>query len=162
MANRSEHMKKKHADAIPLTPEGHRQQVAALPWRRAPAFEILLVSSLDTGRWIVPKGWPMKGRTPSQTAAREAFEEAGVKGEIAEAPVGAYRYDKRKRNGSVWRCEVDVFPLEVKSQSKIWPEKAVRTQRWCGWEQAAGLVDDAGLGDVIRAFAAQMADQPAD
>ncbi len=159
MANRLEHMKKKHANAIPLSAEGHRQQVAALPWRRALELEILLVSSLDTGRWIVPKGWPMKGRTSSQTAAREAFEEAGVKGEITPEPIGIYHYDKRKRNGAVWRCEVDVFPLEVKAQNKIWPEKAVRTQRWCGWEQAAGLVDDAGLGDVIRAFAAQMADK---
>jgi 8-oxo-dGTP pyrophosphatase MutT (NUDIX family) len=153
-------MKKKHADAIPLTAEGHRQQVAALPWRRAPALEILLVSSLDTGRWIVPKGWPMKGRTPAETAAREAFEEAGVKGDIADAPMGVYRYDKRKRNGSVWRCEVEVFPLEVKAQSKVWPEKALRTQRWCGWEQAANLVDDAGLRDLIHAFVEKTAVQP--
>jgi 8-oxo-dGTP pyrophosphatase MutT (NUDIX family) len=131
-----------------------REQVAALPFRRAPDLQVLLVSSLESRRWIVPKGWPMKGRSASEAAAREAFEEAGVKGEIAQAPLGAYTYDKRKKNGSVLRCDVDVFPLEVRKQAANWPEKALRTQRWCSWREAAELVDDAELGDLIRAFAA--------
>ena len=87
-------------------------------------------------------------------AAQEAFEEAGVKGVICEEPVGAFVYDKRKRNGAVWRCEVDVFALEVQRQSAKWPEKAQRSLRWCDWREAAEIVDDAGLGEVIRAFAA--------
>jgi 8-oxo-dGTP pyrophosphatase MutT (NUDIX family) len=136
-------------------PQASRQQVAALPFRRAPELEILLVSSLESRRWIVPKGWPMKGRTLSETAAREAFEEAGVKGVICEEPAGAFVYDKRKRNGAVWRCEVEVFALEVQRQSAKWPEKTLRTHRWCNWREAAELVDDPGLADVIRAFAAR-------
>ena len=144
---------KKNADRKQMflearAPEASRQQVAALPFRRAPELEILLVSSLE------PKGWPMKGRTLFAAAAQEAFEEAGVKGVICEEPVGAFVYDKRKRNGAVWRCEVDVFALEVQRQSAKWPEKAQRSLRWCDWREAAEIVDDAGLGEVIRAFAA--------
>jgi 8-oxo-dGTP pyrophosphatase MutT (NUDIX family) len=138
----------------PPKPPGRREQVAALPFRCAPDLQILLVSSLETRRWIVPKGWPMKGRTASETAAQEAFEEAGVKGDIAAQPVGVYTYDKRKKNGAVLRCDVEVFPLEVRKQAASWPEKALRTQRWCSWREAAELVDDAELGDLIRVFAA--------
>ena len=137
---------------------GARLQAAALPYRRNKELEVLLVSSLDTRRWIVPKGWPMKGRANFETAKREAFEEAGVKGDIAATPAGSFHYDKRRRNGAVWRCMVEVFPLEVKSQSRSWPEKSARKLRWCAWSEAATLVDDEGLGDIIRAFAASEAD----
>ena len=133
--------------------DGARLQAAALPYRHGGELEVLLVSSLDTGRWIVPKGWPMKGRTSFETAQREAFEEAGVKGDIASKPEGAFHYDKRRRNGAVWRCLVEVFPMEVKSQSRSWPEKSVRKTKWYSWSEAADLVDDAGLGEIIRAFA---------
>lgn len=142
-------------------PEASRLQVAALPFRRVPELEILLVSSLESKRWIVPKGWPMKGRTLFEAAAREAFEEAGVKGVICQEPVGAFVYDKRKRNGAVWRCEVEVFALEVQRQSAKWPEKTLRTLRWCDWREAAELADDSGLADVIRAFAARPKALPA-
>lgn len=145
-------MKKQKSASKKVLPDGALLQAAALPFRRANNLEVLLVSSLDTGRWIVPKGWPMKGRKAFETAQREAFEEAGVKGEIASEPTGSFHYDKRRRNGAVWRCMVEVFPLEVKSQSRSWPEKAVRKLRWCAWNEAAALVDDEGLGDIIRAF----------
>lgn len=148
-------MKKQKSETKQLLPDGARLQAAALPYRRAKNLEVLLVSSLDSGRWIVPKGWPMKGRTNFETAKREAYEEAGVKGEIASQAEGSFHYDKRKRNGAVWRCMVEVFPLEVKTQSRSWPEKAVRRQRWYPWFEAADLVDDAGLGDIIRAFASR-------
>jgi 8-oxo-dGTP pyrophosphatase MutT (NUDIX family) len=138
-----------------LAPDGARLQAAALPFRRSPELEILLVSSLDTGRWIIPKGWPMKGRKNFETASREAYEEAGVKGDIASRPAGSFHYDKRKRNGAVWRCMVEVFPLEVKHQNRSWPEKSARKTHWFAWDQAAEMVDDPGLGDIIRAFAAQ-------
>lgn len=154
-------MKKPKSDIKQLLPDGARMQAAALPYRREKELEVLLVSSLDTGRWIVPKGWPMKGRKNSETARREAYEEAGVKGDIASKPAGSFQYDKRKRNGSVWRCMVEVFPLEVKSQSRSWPEKAVRKTRWCAWSEAAELVDDRGLGEIIRAFASGKAEKKA-
>ncbi len=147
---------KKHKSATKLIlPDGARLQAAALPYRQGKRLEVLLVSSLDTGRWIVPKGWPMKGRSNFETASREAYEEAGVKGEIASEPAGSFHYNKRKRNGAVWRCLVEVFPMEVKSRSRSWPEKAARKTRWCAWSEAADLVDDTGLGDIIRAFGAE-------
>ena len=148
-------MKNDSAEGIAKAPKapGRREQVAALPYRCAPDLQVLLVSSLESRRWIVPKGWPMKGRSFAESAAQEAFEEAGVKGAIAPQPLGAYTYDKRKKNGSVLRCDVEVFPLEVRKQVADWPEKALRSQRWCNWREAAELVDDAGLGELIRAFA---------
>ena len=152
-------MKKAKPATKQLLPDGARLQAAALPYRRAENLEILLVSSLDTGRWIVPKGWPMKGRSNFEAARREAYEEAGVKGEIASKPAGFFHYDKRRRNGAIWRCMVEVFPLEVKSQSRTWPEKRVRKTRWCRWSEAAELVDDKELGEIIRLFAAQGADK---
>ena len=55
------------------SPADERQQVAVLPWRlKENGLEILLVSSRDTGRWIIPKGWPMTGRKNSAAAAIEA------------------------------------------------------------------------------------------
>jgi len=148
-------MKKSKAEAKqPAKSGGARLQAAALPFRQRDRLEILLVSSLDTGRWIVPKGWPMKGRTIAQSALQEAYEEAGVKGAIESEPIGTFNYDKRRRNGAVLRCVVEVFPLEVKAQARSWPEKSARVLRWCDWAQAAELVDDAGLGDIIRTFAA--------
>ena len=145
-------MKKYKSETRQILPDGARLQAAALPYRQDKGLEVLLVSSLDTGRWIVPKGWPMKGRSNFEAAKQEAYEEAGVKGEIASEPAGSFHYNKRKRNGAVWRCLVEVFPMEVKSRSRSWPEKAARKTRWCKWKEAAKMVDDAALGDIIRAF----------
>ena len=148
-------MKKFKSETKQILPDGARLQAAALPYRQEKGLEVLLVSSLDTGRWIVPKGWPMKGCSNFEAARREAYEEAGVKGEIASEPAGSFHYNKRKRNGAVWRCLVEVFPMEVKSRSRSWPEKAARKTRWCAWREAADLVNDTGLGDIIRAFGAE-------
>ncbi len=76
-----------------------RVQYAALPHRGGAQPEILLVTSRETGRWVIPKGWPMKGKSGSEAAAREAFEEAGVVGEIAPEPLGAYGYVKFLKSG---------------------------------------------------------------
>jgi 8-oxo-dGTP pyrophosphatase MutT (NUDIX family) len=63
--------------------------------------EVLLVTSRDTRRWIIPKGWPQKGKAPHRAAAREAFEEAGVVGAVGRRPVGSFAYEKRFKNGRV-------------------------------------------------------------
>lgn len=136
------------------TASGKTQQFAALPWRLRSRVEILLVTSRETRRWVLPKGWPMKGRSPAAAAAQEALEEAGVAGHIAKAPVGAYTYFKRMPNGATFACHVDVFPLEVVEERKNWREKAERTRRWFSAEDAASLVEESELGEVISAFAA--------
>ncbi|MEN9850080.1 MAG: hypothetical protein RL128_243, partial [Pseudomonadota bacterium] len=62
-----------------------RTQYGALCWRmHRGKVEVLLITSRDTGRWVIPKGWPIDGLAPAQTAAREAWEEAGVEGDIAD------------------------------------------------------------------------------
>ncbi len=127
-------------------------QYAALPYRFAKGLEILLVTSRDTGRWVLPKGWPMKGKKPHAAAAREAVEEAGVRGRVSKRAVGLYRYGKRLANGAVVDCVVQVFPLAVESQMKRWPEQAQRTARWFSPVEAASAVDEPELQALIAEF----------
>ena len=132
------------------------QQVAALPYRLGLELEILLITSRETRRWVIPKGWPMKGMTPYQAAAQEAREEAGVVGTAAEESIGAYRYMKLAKNGASLLCDVAVYPLQVIAQLEAWPEQDQRNQRWFTAEEAASAVDEAELGDLIRVFAGQL------
>ncbi|MEO8926875.1 MAG: NUDIX hydrolase [Caulobacteraceae bacterium] len=129
-----------------------RPQYAALPYRLAEDVEILLITSRETGRWVIPKGWPMKGRTPAEAAAREAFEEAGVIGEIAPAPFGAYPYVKYLKSGLGRPCKVKVFPLRVVKQQTEWPEMHQRSAQWFGWAEAAAAVQELRLSRIIRKF----------
>jgi 8-oxo-dGTP pyrophosphatase MutT (NUDIX family) len=131
-----------------------RRQYAALPYRCNDGVEILLISSRETRRWVLPKGWPMKGRKPHAAAAREAMEEAGLIGKISHRALGVYHYNKRLKNGAnVW-CEVVVFPMRVEKQRKSWPEKDQRTTRWFPLADAADAVAEPDLKAVILAFAA--------
>jgi len=91
--------------------EAPKLQFAVLPWRRTDRLEIMLVSSRETVRWVLPKGWPMKGLKPHKTAAREALEEAGILGKVAKTSLGDYSYAKRLEDGSVQMCRVEVFAL---------------------------------------------------
>jgi 8-oxo-dGTP pyrophosphatase MutT (NUDIX family) len=137
-----------------------RAQCAALPFRVGEDVEILLITSRETGRWVIPKGWPMKGKTASQAAALEAFEEAGVTGEIAPKPLGAYPYVKYRKSGAGRPCKVKVFPLRVTGQEEDWPEKGQRQARWLAWPQAAAAVQELRLGRLIRRFGKRAARAP--
>jgi 8-oxo-dGTP pyrophosphatase MutT (NUDIX family) len=130
------------------------RQYAALPYRRLGELSILLVTSRETGRWVLPKGWPMKGKKPQTAAAREALEEAGVIGQIVKRPVGAYSYAKRLAGGGLIDCVVDVFPLEVQRQLKHWPEQLERVTRWFTPLEAANAVREPELAQLITGFAA--------
>ena len=133
--------------------EAERLQYAALPWRVFDgALEIMLVSSRETKRWIIPKGWPMSGRSGAAAAAIEAMEEAGLLGIIAEEPFGHFAYSKRFSRGEEL-CKVEVFPLRVARQRDSWPEKHERETRWFPVAEAMELVSDPELADVIAAFA---------
>jgi len=129
-----------------------RQQFGALPYRMADKLEILLITSRETGRWVIPKGWPMKAKTPWEAAALEAFEEAGVVGEIAQTPFGSYPYVKFLKSGLGRPCRVKVFPLRVVEQQEAWPEQHQRTAQWFGWADAAGAVQELRLGRIIKKF----------
>ena len=133
-------------------PKRLRRQYAALPFRRDGEIEVLLVSSRETRRWVLPKGWPMKGRKPHAAAKREALEEAGVVGRIAKTPVGDYHYVKRLKNGAQQLCSVTVFPMEVDRQRKRWQEMDQRTTRWFPLQEAVEAVDEPELRRVLKAF----------
>ena len=127
------------------------KQYAALPWRYSGARrEVLLISSRDTGRWVIPKGWPIKGLSPAETAAREAYEEAGLGGQISKKPIGAFEYGKRLDNGAVQATKVEVFALEQMVQHKDWPEQGQRKLQWFSIPEAAEAVQEPELKDIIR------------
>jgi 8-oxo-dGTP pyrophosphatase MutT (NUDIX family) len=129
----------------------HRQY-GAIPLRfgARDQLEVLLLTSRGTGRWVIPKGWPMRNRTPARTARREAYEEAGVKGRLlSEKPVGSFRYVKRDEDFS-GEILVRVFLLAVEQEKKNWPEKGERRVRWFTLRQAAVLVKERELGKLLR------------
>jgi len=129
-------------------------QAAALPWRRSGEGEVqvLLITSRETRRWVIPKGWPIKGLKPPQTAAREALEEAGVKGVTAKK-IGVYHYDKRLSSGQVQKVRVAVYPLRVEAELDSWPESRQRVRLWTSPEDAASLVLEPELAELLRGFA---------
>jgi 8-oxo-dGTP pyrophosphatase MutT (NUDIX family) len=132
---------------------GERVQYAALPYRRrSGGLEVLLLTSRDTGRWVLPKGWPMKGKTPSAAARREAREEAGVVGRVGKRPIGMFHYPKGLPGGLVVVCEVFVFPLAVEKQLERWREQGQRSLRWFAPSEAAQLVQEPELADLLDAF----------
>jgi 8-oxo-dGTP pyrophosphatase MutT (NUDIX family) len=143
-----------HPAASAAAPAAQARQFAALPWRRMPdgAVKVLLITSRETRRWVIPKGWPMLDRTPGQAAAQEAYEEAGVVGEAGPRPLGAYGYGKRLRDGTVQDVEVQVFPLEVLVERLAFPERGQRDKRWIAPAEAADLVDEPELQALIRRF----------
>nr|WP_294516511.1 NUDIX hydrolase [uncultured Rhodopila sp.] len=129
-----------------------KQQYAALPIRvkEGGGLEVLLLTSRDTGRWIIPKGWPGRKLTPRAAAAREAYEEAGIEGSIRPpGPVGRYHYAKRLACGEI-RIRVKVFLLHVERQLDSWPEQDQRRTRWLSPEQAAELVEEPELAAILR------------
>jgi 8-oxo-dGTP pyrophosphatase MutT (NUDIX family) len=132
----------------------YRPQYAALPWRQSKAgVEILLITSRETRRWVIPKGWPMVTLAAHDAAAQEAWEEAGVRGEVSATSVGAFRYSKRMKSGPPQRCRVEVYPLAVKRQEKDWPERRQRERRWAPALEAARMVEEPDLRAIIEAFA---------
>ncbi|MFV3075322.1 NUDIX hydrolase [Niveispirillum fermenti] len=129
-------------------------QYAALPYRLAATGpQVLLVTSRETRRWIIPKGWSKKNVAPHDMAAIEAFEEAGVRGKVKKKPVGDYIYDKRLEDGSVLACDVTVFPLEVSTELADWPERTQRERRWLSPAEALELISEPGLVPILKRLA---------
>ena len=131
------------------------RQVAALPYRIAGPepkdVMIMLVTSRDTGRWVLPKGNLMVGIAPHRAAAREAEEEAGVSGTIARKPLGRFPYRKWRSAKRYDLAKVDVFALKVAKERSSWKEQAERERCWFTREEAAEMVDEPELRSLIRA-----------
>ena len=141
-----------------------RQQYAALCYRvkkKTGELELMLMTSRDTGRWVIPKGWPMPGKLSHEVAAQEALEEAGVRGTIEAQPLGTFGYGKTMKNGVKLECQVQVYALEVTGQAKNFKEKGERTLEWISPTEAAARVQEPGLRQMIDAFARRMADRAA-
>ena len=132
------------------------RQSGAIPYRIVdgkPRF--LLVTSRGTGRWIFPKGGIAKSLGPLKSAAREAFEEAGVLGAVESEPVGAYRCWKFAgfRRSAL---EVDMYLLKVERELDDWPEKSQRRRDWAPAEVAARRLSDPGLREIIHRVDARL------
>lgn len=126
-------------------------QTGALPWRLGPGnrAEVLLVTGRNSGRWMIPKGWPMRGKTLAKAAAQEAFEEAGVKGTISTKPLGSFRHTKQHLIFRPLEVSILVHSLSVKRELAKWPEAGQRQRRWFTVDEAATSVDSEDLRKLI-------------
>jgi len=120
-------------------------QSGVVPYRASESeIEILLITSRRRGRWIIPKGVIDPGTTAAESACKETYEEAGVRGRISPEPLGEYQY--RKWGGL---CTVQVFALEVLDVLETWPESSVRRRQWMSVEEAAKAVEEPALKELI-------------
>jgi 8-oxo-dGTP pyrophosphatase MutT (NUDIX family) len=132
-----------------------RRQYGALPvlLDSDGRLRVMLVTSRETARWIIPKGWPLSKVPARKVAEREALEEAGLVGKIiSRKAIGSYHYQKQLASGASVSCEVKVFLLGVKRQLETWPEKGQRKTRWFDPEAAASLVQEPALADILRSL----------
>jgi 8-oxo-dGTP pyrophosphatase MutT (NUDIX family) len=131
------------------------QQVAALPLKEEDGETlVLLVTSRETGRWVLPKGWAEKRLSGGKLAAKEAYEEAGIEGEVIGGRVGSYTYLKRLRREKTIECRVDVFPMRVSRLLDKWPEAKQRRREWFTLAQAALQVEEGELVTMLLHLAA--------
>ena len=129
------------------------RQVAALPiqYEADGSVRVLLVTSRDTKRWVIPKGWPWPDCEDCVAAAREAREEAGVVGCVQPQPLGSFVYEKRRASGPEL-VRADVYVLAVDFTLDSWPEQSQRERAWFTLEDAAAAVSDHELRDLLRTF----------
>ena len=134
-------------------PSAPLRQVAALPVRFTAEGtpEVLLITSRETQRWVIPKGWPMPGLSDPEAAATEAREEAGLTGKIHHKPLGTYLYWKR-REAHFDLVEVTVYRLDVRGQLDKWRERGERTVRWTSLPEAAEDVQEPGLQGILMSL----------
>lgn len=130
-----------------------RGQFAALCWRRdaAGGIEVCLVTSRRSGRWILPKGWPMHNQTPAQAAATEAWEEAGLRGVASDRCLGVYA-DVKPLSRRSTPVVVLVYPVQVDHTALHWPEAAQRKRRWFAQGLAAARLANPALRRIVDQF----------
>ncbi len=130
-----------------------RTQFAALCYKVVDGkTRILLITSRRSGRWIVPKGWPVDQMRPAAAAMMEAYEEAGVDGKVVDFCLGLYSYQKTIEDSEGLPCVAAVFPVKVKSLLKKYPERKERKRRWFSVSKAATKVVEPELARIIKTF----------
>lgn len=135
------------------------EQYAALCYRRRPSgeeIEILLITSRESGRWVIPKGWAMDKKLPHQVAEREAWEEAGVKGKAKKKPFGYYTYLKSLDTGERVASLVQVHLLEVAALEPEFPERGQRVLSWQEPHEAATRVWEPELKGLLSMAATKL------
>lgn len=136
---------------LPILRRPPRYQVAAMCYRNEDErLHVLLLTSRETKRWVLPKGWPKVGLDAGETAREEAWEEGGVRLETEGKWIGRYTYRKRMRGGVPVGTEVDVFAFRVVSEEESFPEAGERNRRWVDPEEAAKLVEEPDLALILR------------
>ena len=137
-------------------------QIGALPYRETrEGLAVLLVTSRQTGRWVVPKGNLMVGKAAHEAAAIEAEEEAGVRGLISPISIGTFHYCKLLASGETIDAEVELFPMLVQKEKAKWNEMHQRQRCWFAVGQAATSVDEVELGELIHRFGEGHGPRPA-
>lgn len=132
---------------------GREVQAAAICYRKIDnRYRILLITSLTTQRWVIPKGWPMKDRTLSEAAGIEAFEEAGIVGHVHASSIGHYNYLKDRGEKTEARCRVSVFPLHVTDVHEKYDEAGKRQRKWVSIKEARRRVRETGLKRILANF----------
>lgn len=136
-------------------------QTGALPWRIAKGSkpEVLLVTGRRSRRWIIPKGWPMLGRSLADAAAREAYEEAGVHGTVDPKPLGSFRHIKRNVFGSL-EVEILVHLMSVHEELPDWPERGQRNRRWFTVKEAVAVIESKELCAMIARVGKRLRNGP--
>lgn len=131
-----------------------KRQVAALCYRgRGSAQEVLLITSRRSGRWVTPKGWPMKGKQDHEAALQEAWEEAGVAAaKITQTPIGWFSYNKRVKGGVRVFVSASVYLAEVTQLADRFPERKQRKRAWMSPAQAAHRVAEPQLQNILTSF----------
>ncbi len=129
-------------------------QSGALPWRlkRRKKAEVLLVTGRRSGRWMIPKGWPVAGKSLADSAAQEAFEEAGIKGKVDPTPIGTFRHVKEHLLLGTVEVDILVHPMAVERELGDWPERGERMRKWFDLEKAAARVESEELRNLIVKF----------
>lgn len=147
-------MKRSPSSALAPIGDTLRTQYGAICWRTAEAgLDVLLITSRETGRWVIPKGWPIKGISAAACAEREAWEEAGVEGKLCETCLGVFSYQKIITEDQAIPCAVAIYGLRVEKLSRRYPEQRQRRRKWFAAREAADLVAEPELRVLLLALA---------
>lgn len=148
---------------LPISVHGGRKsdvrtQFAALCYRiKASKVQVLMITSRGSQRWIIPKGWPIDGKTPAGSAVQEAWEEAGVKGRSDGRCLGLYSYAKLNDGDEDLPCVAMVYAVLVRSLEKQYPEAGQRKRKWVSRKAAAKMVDEPELARILMDFDPRLA-----
>jgi 8-oxo-dGTP pyrophosphatase MutT (NUDIX family) len=136
---------------VPAATNKKLRQVAALPWRldENGKLRILLITSRTNGKWMLPKGWPMEGKSEAEAALIEAREEAGVDGQLSPHPAGSYHYVKVFSETRSAPAQAVVYPLHVSTEQADWDEKGERRRKWVRPHKAASMVFERDLSRLL-------------